>query len=192
MKTSYYFQRIRAAGIALFMTCFLTTGTAQNERLDYATSVEDLETAKATVKAYEAQDWKELRTYLSDDAKIYGLASFDSLNVEETITYWTRGSEQAAPELKDKSWLAVAVPDGSRKGNWVYHWGVNTLSYISGEKISFPYHIALKINDSKVSEAHFYYDNMKIIREMGYAISPPLEDGEPIEEVLDLNFGETK
>lgn len=188
MKTISYFQNMLSAGLAIFIMAFACNVNAQNETLDYSTSVEDLKTAKETVQAYEDQDWNELRTYLMDDARIYGLASFDSLNVDETISYWTRGSEKASPELTEKAWLAVAIPDGPREGNWVYHWGVNTLSYVNGEQITFPYHIALKIKDNKVEEAHFYYDNMKIIREMGYAISPPLEDGESVEEVLDLNF----
>lgn len=188
MKTESYFQNMLSAGLAIFIVAFTSTAIAQNETLDYATSVEDLETAKATVQAYEAQDWQKLRTYLKEDAQIFGLASFDSMDVDGTLSYWSKGSEKASPELKDKSWLAVAIPDGPREGHWVYHWGVNTLSYTNGEKITFPYHIALKIEDNKVEEAHFYYDNMKIIRDMGYAISPPLEDGEPVEEVLDLNF----
>lgn len=188
MKTNSYYQNMLSAGLAIFMMAFITSVNAQNETLDYSTSVEDLETAKATVQAYEEQDWKELQKFLKEDALIFGLASFDSLDVEQTISYWTKGSENASPELKEKTWLAAAIPDGPRKGNWVYHWGVNTLSYTNGEKITFPYHIALKIEDHKVEEAHFYYDNMKIIREMGYAISPPLEDGEAMEEVLDLNF----
>ena len=188
MKTNSYFQYMLSAGLAIFLLAFTSTATAQNETLDYATSVEDLETAKETVQAYEAQDWQKLRTYLKEDARIYGLASFDSMDVDGTISYWSKGSETASPELKDKTWLAVAIPDGPREGHWVYHWGVNTLSYTNGERITFPYHIALKIEDNKVEEAHFYYDNMKIIRDMGYAISPPLEDGEPVEEVLDLNF----
>lgn len=164
---------------------------AQNESLDYSTSVNDLETAKATVQAYEDQNWEKLRTFLKEDATIFGLASFDSLNVDETIAYWTKGSEQAAPRLTDQTWLAVSVSNGPKEGNWVYHWGQNTLSYSSGEKISFPYHLALKIAENKVEEAHFYYDNMKIIREMGYAISPPLEDGDGVEEVIDVNFEES-
>lgn len=34
------------------------------------------------------------------------------------------------------------------------------------------------MEDNKVAETHFYYDNSKIIRGMGYAISPPIEDEE--------------
>ena len=188
MKTRSFFLTMLSAGLAIFMTAFTYTANAQNETLDYSTSVEDLKTAKATVQAYEDQDWDELRTYLKDDARIYGLASFDTLDVDQTIRYWKKGTDKAIPDLAEETWLAVAIPEGIRQGNWVYHWGVNTLSYATGEKIIFPYHIALKIDQNKVEEAHFYYDNMKIIREMGYAISPPLEDGEPVEEVLDLNF----
>ena len=111
----------------------------------------------------------------------YNLGSYDSLSVDQTISYWRKGREIATPVLADDGvWLPVSVPTGPRKGNWILHWGTNTLSYPNGETISFPYHVALKFKDRKVSQTHFYYDNNRIIRALGYEIDPPFaeEEGE--------------
>lgn len=189
MKSIIHFNQIRTLWVAILTLGATLAGQAQNGTLELDTAEADMKTAKATVTAYEEQNWEQLRSYLSANASIFGLASFDSLNVEETINYWAKGSETAIPSLKKETWLGVSVPTGPKKGNWVYTWGINTLKYPSGASITFPYHLALKINNSKVEEAHFYYDNMKIIREMGYAISPPLED-EDLESLEGLNLEE--
>lgn len=167
----------------VFLLCFSYTGFAQTKdkmTLQYPTAEEDLNTAKETVKAYEEGRWEDLRSYLHEDARIYGLGSFDSLNVDQTINYWEKGRETATPTLSEEgTWMSVSIEEGTKEGNWIFHWGMNTLKYESGETITFPYHVAMRIEKDKVVESRFYYDNMKIIRGLGYAISPPLEDKDP-------------
>lgn len=146
----------------------------------------DLATAKATMKAYESGNWEELRSFLDENATVYGLGHFDSMTVEQSINYWSAGREYAAPILADNgTWLNVSHKEGPQTGDWVYHWGNNTISYQDGNTISFPYHIALKMVDHKITEAHFYYDNNKIIRALGYAIDPPLEE-QPDEDIVSI------
>ncbi|WP_029038506.1 nuclear transport factor 2-like protein [Salinimicrobium xinjiangense] len=146
-----------------------------NVSLEFDNKEEAMETAQETVRAYETGNWETLRKNVHDGAHFYNLGSYDSLSLEQTINYWKKGRETATPILsKDGAWLAVSVPEGPRKGNWILHWGNNTLRYPNGETISFPYHVAQKFKDSKVSEVHFYYDNNRIIRAMGYEIQPPM------------------
>ncbi len=167
----------------VFLLSFSFTGftqTTDKMTLQYPTAANDLNTAKATVKAYETGNWEDLRNFLDEDARIYGLGNFDSLNVDQTINYWKKGRETANPTLAEEStWLGVSIEEGPQQGNWIFHWGMNTLTYENGEEIDFPYHVAMRIENDKVVESHFYYDNMKIIRGLGYAISPPLEDEKP-------------
>ncbi|WP_424494632.1 nuclear transport factor 2 family protein [Salinimicrobium sp. GXAS 041] len=171
----------------LHFTSYAQTNNSAN--INYPAAEDDLEIAEATVMAYEAGDWDELRSMLSPDAKIYGLGNTDSLDVDETITYWSRGRDDAAPTLsKNGIWLPVSFSEGPKAGNWVLYWGNNTLTYKNGENISFPFHVSMKLENNLVSEVHFYYDNMKIIRALGYAISPPVED-EDEENELDPDEG---
>ena len=135
------------------------------------------QTAKETVEAYETGNWETLRKNSKTDVMFYNLGSYDSLNLDQTIRYWSKGREIATPVLADDGvWLGVSVAEGPRKGNWILHWGTNTLSYPNGETISFPYHVALKFDEDKVSQAHFYYDNNRIIRALGYEIQPPFSE----------------
>lgn len=185
MKTSPFFKMWPCAlALGFLMIPFqLAFGQTGNVTAAYPTAEEDLETAKATVKAYETGDWDELRSHLKEDAWIFGVGNTDSLNVDQTLEYWSKGRETAIPSIAEEgSWFAASIDSGARKGNWVFHWGTNTLTYQNGEEITFPYHVAMKIEDDKVVESHFFYDNMKIIRGLGYAISPPLEDEEEDED----------
>lgn len=135
--------------------------------------------ARETVKAYETGNWEALKNNTSNNVQFYNLGSFDSLDINQTIQYWQKGRETATPVLSDDGvWLAVAVPQGPREGNWVLHWGTNTLSYPTGETVTFPYHVALKFFEDKVTQVHFYYDNNRIIRALGYEIQPPFEEKE--------------
>lgn len=147
--------------------------------LEFPNQNKAMEIAKETVEAYETGNWEVLRKNVHQEAYFYNLGSFDSLTLDQTIKYWEKGRETATPVLADDgAWLAVSVPEGPRQGNWILHWGTNTLSYPNGETISFPYHVALKFKNEKVSQAHFYYDNNRIIRALGYEIQPPFVEEE--------------
>ena len=138
---------------------------------------QEMKVAKEMVAAYEAGDWDELRENVAPYGMFYNLGSYDSLTLDQTINYWKKGRETATPKLVgDGIWLATTVDDGPRKGKWILHWGNNTLTYPSGETVSFPYHVAMKFRNEQVEQAHFYYDNNKIIRALGYEIQPPLEE----------------
>lgn len=187
MKPTIHLKKICTLAIGVLLVICAVPLKAQpgepNVKSDDSVST-NLTTAKATMEAYETGDWETLRSYLQENARIYGLGNFDSLTVDETINYWSAGREDAAPILADNgTWLNAKQPEGPQKGDWVYHWGTNTISYENGESVTFPYHIALKMQNNKIVEAHFYYDNMKIIRAMGYALSPPLDsDQEEVDE----------
>lgn len=172
----------------LFFLCFFTGiagmrpafGQVDGQvSLDFPEEDKLMQVARETVKAYETGNWEALKKNSTADAKFYNLGSYDSLTVGETIQYWKKGREVATPVLsEDGVWLGVTVPKGPREGNWILHWGTNTLSYPTGETISFPYHVALKFHDNKVRQYHFYYDNNRIIRALGYEIQPPFEENE--------------
>jgi hypothetical protein len=150
--------------------------------LDFPLEAEALETAKQTVMAYETGDWQIIRNNVTANARFYNLGTYDSLDVDQTIKYWEKGRQTATPVLaEDGAWLAVNIAEGPREGHWILHWGNNTLSYPNGETISFPYHVAFKVAEDKLDEIHFYYDNNKIVRAMGYEILSPIKDNEPEE-----------
>lgn len=174
MKTKKDLSRyVRQLMISCFSVLIFQAGVAQ------VTNNEDqmMKAAKETVEAYETGNWELLRKHVARDAMFYNLGSYDSLTFDQTINYWTKGRETATPVLVDDGvWLANTIQSGPGKGDWILHWGKNTLSYPTGETVSFPYHVALKFEDEKVQEVHFYYDNNRIIRAMGYEIQPPLEE----------------
>lgn len=191
-------RKITKKILLFWLCCLIGIGnvqliTAQVEgqpSLEFPMQDQLMKTAQETVKAYETGNWEALRKNSIGDATFYNLGSYDSLTLDQTIKYWSKGREFATPVLaEDGVWLGVSVPEGPRKGNWILHWGTNTLSYPNGETISFPYHVALQFEEDKVSRAHFYYDNNRIIRALGYEIEPPLKEGEEEEEIPEINNG---
>lgn len=150
---------------------------SEDVNIEFPERQQDLETAQKVVSAYESGDWQVLRENVTPNAHFYNLGSYDSLSIDQTVEYWKKGRETATPVLaEDGVWLPVEVKSGPRQGPWVLHWGYNTLTYPNGETISFPYHVTMKFDDGKISQAYFYYDNNKIIRAMGYDIQPPIKE----------------
>ena len=176
-KTPRIYLIILALFFSLAPVTSLLAQKSEDINSDFPARQKDLETAQEVVNAYEAGDWQTLRNNVTADAYFYNLGSYDSLNLEQTVSYWKKGRETATPVLsKDGVWLPVEVKTGPRKGEWVLHWGNNTLSYPNGETINFPYHVAMKFNGDKINQAYFYYDNNRIIRALGYDIQPPIND----------------
>lgn len=179
----------------IFFTAQITLYSQVPEKamLEYPEADKNMKTVKKAMEAYETGNWELLRNSVTDDVRFYNLGSFDSLNLDQTIEYWKKGRETATPTLAENQiWLPVAVAEGPQQGQWVLHWGSNTLSYPNGESISFPYHIATKLEDDKISRIYFYYDNNRIIRAMGYAIDPPLKDENDDEGLIDFKPTEKK
>lgn len=158
----------------------LSPGFAQiseDVNVDFPERQQDLTTAQNVVKAYESGNWQVLRDNVTPNVYFYNLGTYDSLTIDQTVDYWKKGRETATPVLsQDGVWLPVEVKSGPREGPWVLHWGSNTLKYPNGETISFPYHVALRFDGDKISQAYFYYDNNRIIRALGYDIQPPLKE----------------
>lgn len=176
-------KKIRNGFIFIFLLC-LSFGTTWSQvpdksKLEYPQAEQNMKTVKEAMKAYESGNWEMLRENVTEDVFFYNLGSFDSLNLKETIEYWKKGRETATPALsEDQIWLPVSVSEGPREGNWVLHWGANTLTYPDGQTISFPYHIATKLDNNKIAKIYFYYDNSRILRALGYSIDPPLKEEE--------------
>lgn len=164
---------------------FLYSQIPETAQVQYPEADKNMSTVKKAMEAYETGNWELLKNSVTDDALFYNLGSFDSLSLDQTIEYWKKGRETATPSLAENQiWLPVSVTDGPREGKWVLHWGSNTLKYPDGDSISFPYHIATRMEGEKISKIYFYYDNNRIIRAMGYAIDPPLkeEDDQGLED----------
>lgn len=180
---------INLLAVLLFFSFSQTALSQRTEpaTLDYPNVQRDLDAVKATIKAYEQGDWDNLRNHMAEDAMVYNLGIFDSLTVDQTVAYWKKSRESATPLIaEDGIWLGVSVSEGPRKGNWILHWGNNTLTYPNGETISFPYHIAARMNEDKIAKIYFYYDNSRIIRSLGYSIDPPLKDDDDDEGLDDF------
>lgn len=159
----------------------------EDVNVEFPEKQKEMAIARDVVNAYESGNWEALRQNVKEDAYFYNLGSYDSLTVAETVQYWKKGREIATPVLdKDGVWLPVQVKSGPRKGDWVLHWGSNTLNYPNGETISFPYHVAMKFDGDRIGQVYFYYDNNRIIRALGYDIQPPIKenDGEEFPQPL--------
>lgn len=170
--------------IILFLGLILSNskGFAQETEdvdVDFPEKQQEMAVARDVVNAYESGNWEALRKNVKENAHFYNLGSYDSLTVDQTVEYWKKGREIATPVLaKDGVWLPVQVKRGPRKGDWVLHWGSNTLNYPNGETISFPYHVAMKFDGDRINQIYFYYDNNRIIRALGYEIQPPVKEHE--------------
>jgi limonene-1,2-epoxide hydrolase len=71
--------------------------------------------------------------------------------------------------------FSVSVKDGNQKGDWVLLWGNISSENKSGKTITVPFNSVFKIEDEKIAMEVDYYDNMSIVKQLGYTITPPTE-----------------
>lgn len=144
-----------ALAIIVFTAC-------QNQPQRYFSESSEIETLKAGIKAYEAQDWDAWKANFADTAKIYHNtnkgASPDELMV---------GMKDMLSNFSDYKFLnedaeieMIIDDDGD---TWVNYWNTwGGKAKVTEKKIAVPVHLTVQFIDGKIVQEYAYYDTASI------------------------------
>ncbi len=141
--------------ILLFVAC-------QNQPQRYFENSAEIETVKAGIKAYEAQDWDTWKANFADTAKIYAnsnkgvspderiagfremLSNFDSYGFNENIN-----EIEMIVDAKGRTWV-----------NYWNHW--KGITKATKKEVNIPVHLTLQFIDGKIVREYGYYDTAPV------------------------------
>lgn len=142
--------------------------TIPENNTELATLVDDWFHAKVS------GDFEEMKSLMAEGFMIYGTDA-KPMGRDEYIGLWkSYGEFNTSQSLLSGGSFAVTFPDGEMKGDWVYYtieasWTPQGME----EPIVSWATLIVKIEDRKVAMAYHFQDNLPIMMQMGYTLSPP-------------------
>lgn len=120
------------------------------------------------------KDFDKARQYFKPDAIDYGPGYGDSANVDQMIQMQQKLDSTVTDwNIQYFVKFSVSVKEGDQQGDWVLLWGNVSSTNKSGKTITVPFNSVFKIEDEKIAMEVDYYDNMSIVKQLGYKITPP-------------------
>ena len=146
-------KKLFLLGLAVIMFA-----ACQNKPQRYFANSAEINTIKASIKAYEAGDWDKWKSHFADTAKIY-INSLDPLTVAKRV----EGLKSMTGALSsygfnhDKEHLEMVLDKEDE--TWVYYWATHNGTFTANNKaLAIPVHVALRFAEGKIVEEHVYFD----------------------------------
>jgi ketosteroid isomerase-like protein len=113
------------------------------------------------------------KSLLAENFMAFGPSPADSSNAEQSINSWKENYKTQLNRKFDlQAALTVRVLSGNYKGDWVDVWGIYSFTG-NGKEISFPFQYTAKVANGKIAGDMSYYDNLYIVKKLGYTVTPP-------------------
>ncbi|MFI1773644.1 nuclear transport factor 2 family protein [Thalassobellus citreus] len=164
-----------ATALVLFIAC-------QNKPQRYFEESAEIETVKAGIKAYEAQDWTKWKANFADTAKI-----FHNTNKGATPNEMMTGMTQMLSNFSSygfskKGGVSEMVIDKDGK-TWVNYWNNwNGTSKITEKKLVIPVHLTIEFIEGKIVQEYAYYDTAGINKVIASEIAAQMETETEVSE----------
>lgn len=154
----------------LFILVFLCSCTSEEKKAENIKLVENY------VLAVENLDYTAMESMLSDDYVGIGPSYGDSINKEQAVTSWKHNVENLYESIDyDRSRnLAVIVPDGVNKGEWVANWAELSIVYKNGnKKVKIWVNSNYLIENGKIKRSITFYNEADVLEQLGYVFINP-------------------
>ena len=174
MKTIKFLSTL-AIVIALFSVttpCQAQTPAYKDNIIQNPDAEADIKVVGDYIKALVSGDLDKAKTLLAPNFKGRGPSSLDSANVEKTVANWQANYKVQSDRKIGFVTQSHKVLSGNYKGSWVSLWG--TYTFTQTEKtISIPFQYTAKVADGKIVSDRIYFDNLSVVRQLGYKLTPP-------------------
>ncbi len=117
-------------------------------------------------------DVDKATSMLSSDFMDYGPGPEDSADLQKTIDIWKQNV--SVQQNRKVNFVAETfnVKSGDLAGHWVSVWGNYSCSQ-NGKDLRFPFQYTAHVSDGKIDQDRVYYDQLYILKTLGYSVTPP-------------------
>lgn len=133
------------------------------------------ELIKKYVMAVEQNDASAMESLLADKYIGYGPSVNDSIRKIGAIANWQYNMNNLYETVHyEKSRIiAVTVPDGENKGNWVSNWAELSITYKSGEKAVIMVNSVYEIENDQIVKSFTFYNEADVYKQLGFVFINP-------------------
>lgn len=145
--------------LALAVTMFIA---CQNKPQRYFDTSPEIETLKAGIKAYEAQDWAAWKANFADTAKIFH--NTNKASSPDQMMEGMKGmlSNFSSYGFSKEGGIYEMVVDKKGK-TWVNYWNSwGGKAKVTDEKLVIPVHLTVEFVNGKITQEYAYYDTAGI------------------------------
>ncbi|GAB2522487.1 hypothetical protein [Spirosoma aerophilum] len=175
MKTLFRLPLVVLAAILLFVSASAQaqqTTRYKDVVVDNPTAEADMKVVGDFINSLVSGDLRKARSLTAPTYIGRGPAATDSATVDKVIQSWQENRKNQSDRKVTFVTQTFKVLSGAQKGNWVSLWGDYTFTQ-AGKTIKFPFQYTAGVADGKILGDRIYYDNLYIISQMGYKVTPP-------------------
>jgi ketosteroid isomerase-like protein len=162
----------------LCCTAFMSLSTAQTTTsykdlvVENPNAEADMKVVGDYVNALVSGDLDKAKTLLAPNFMGRGPSQLDSANTEKTMANWQANYKVQSDRKVRFVTQTFKVLSGNTKGNWVSLWGAYTFTQTE-KAISIPFQYTASVADGKILSDRIYFDNLSVVRQLGYKLTPP-------------------
>ncbi len=152
--------------IPLVMGCSMGGGNAEK----------NIELIEKYVQAVENMDFDAMDVFLAENYLGLGPSYGDSIGKAQAIENWKYHVENLYESIKyNKSRnIAITIPNGDSKGDWVSNWGELDIHYKDGKgSVTIWANSIYQIENGKIIKSYTFYNEADALKQLGYVFINP-------------------
>ncbi len=123
------------------------------------------------IKAVESLDSEGMDNFLADEYMGYGPSHDNEINKEDAIKNWKEFSTNLYKNIKytKNRNIAVTIPDGENKGEWVTNWAELKIVYKrDNAEVTLWANTLYQIENNKIIKSYTIYNEADALHQLGY------------------------
>jgi hypothetical protein len=156
--------------ITLFAVLYASGCSSEQKK-----SGENIAVIEKYIRAVENLDYQTMADLLDDDYYGYGPSYNDSIAKDQALKSWKHNAESLYKSIrytKSRN-VAVSIPSGPNKGDWVSNWGELNIEYKNGKKVTIWANTIYKIDNGKIVKSYTFYNEADVLKQLGYVFINP-------------------
>ncbi|MEJ2113655.1 MAG: hypothetical protein P8X62_08215 [Flavobacteriaceae bacterium] len=159
-------NKLKLLGSTLLLILVLTSCSQDNK-----VEQKNLTVVQQYIDAVESLDYRTMESFLDENYMGYGPSYGDSINKTDAVASWKKSAETLYESIKyNKSRnIAVTVPDGENKGDWVSNWAELNITYKDNlGEVNLWANTVYKIENGKIVKTLTFYNEADALEQLGY------------------------
>ncbi|NPA35510.1 MAG: hypothetical protein GXO47_01555 [Chlorobi bacterium] len=130
------------------------------------------------ITAVENMNYDIMDSLLADNYTGYGPSYGDSIDKQQALVNWKFNVENLYESInynKSRN-VAVVIPDGPNKGEWISNWGELHIVYKNNiGEVTLWANTTYLIKNGKIVKSYTFYNEADALRQLGYIFVKPEE-----------------